>query len=102
MPYASLAYLQAVEEKLAEKDHDEGHREMKAIQYLVSTGTGNLCMEHPKAIADLVESCIGAVFVDTDGDYLAAFHVRNQPVCLCTVLHDAHKHATASDFALPH
>jgi dsRNA-specific ribonuclease len=77
--------MQAVEEKLQEKQASEWCRCMSVVEFLISitnTSTGWSCMDHPKSVADVFEALLGASFVDSGEDFVTAFNVRTTRTCM--------------------
>ena len=72
--------VQAVDEKLQEKEASDLCRGMGVVEFLINISdasrSGWSCMDHPKTVADVFEALVGAAFVDSGEDYLTAFHVR--------------------------
>jgi dsRNA-specific ribonuclease len=71
--------LQNVEEVQKNKEKNPDAKRMSDILY-VTTGFGTQylgSMDHPKAMGDVMESLIGAVFCDTNHDI-----AKTYPVCV--------------------
>jgi dsRNA-specific ribonuclease len=77
--HVCMCGMQAVEEKLQEKEADESCRHKSVVEFLVSitnSSTGWSCMDHPKSVADVFEALVGAAFLDSGEDLVTAFNVR--------------------------
>jgi dsRNA-specific ribonuclease len=75
---SSVGFMQVVDDFKDKKARHPAASRMSDILYMVTGfGTGYLgSMDHPKALGDIVESLIGAVFVDTGFDLC-----QTLPVC---------------------
>lgn len=72
-------HVQNVEEKLAAKQADACTRGMGLVEFLIRAGDASIsgwsCLDHPKSVADVFEAVVGAAFLDSGEDFLAAFKV---------------------------